>query len=201
MDIHTVGNSIIKNMCQQNNDIIVTIEKLIHNVYRARSVDPWQNAETMDNHYDNLFRSNLSGWPFRKLTDLEHGSSSVMAFLLHPGHYIGVPTRDGMEVLIRQLGGKCYHAIVEISHIGPFARIRFTREVIDSLTGRIIYDEKEIPWRVEDTEFTSTLRGLLSVEGIDILPQEILTRTVPNLELNVTREGKVTIYHCLFDEE
>jgi len=184
-----------------DNEILNELDCLITSVYRQRKIDPWKDGPYRAVHYDRLFRSKLSNWPFRNQTDLIYGSSTEIAFLLHPGYYIGVPTRDGLEVLIGRLGGQCYNALVEISHIGPYARIRFTRDSIDKETGRLVYEERDKPFRVEDIEFISSLRIVLSEEKIRILPVEILERIVPDVELDVTCRGSVTFYHCLFAEE
>ena len=183
------------------NEIVDEIERLITSVYRRRIRDPWKNGPERAVYYDCLFRETLSEWPFRNQTDLIYGSSTVIAFLLHPGYYIGVPTRDGLEVLIRRLGGQCYHSLVEISHLGPYARVRFTRDSIDGETGRLIYEEQDKPFRVEDLDFISSLRNILTEEGIIILRPEILQRVIADVELSVTVPGSATIYHCLFAEE
>jgi hypothetical protein len=151
--------------------------------------------------FEQLFRERLSEWPVRNQTDLVYGGSTVLAFLLHPGHYIGVPTRDGVETRISRLGGECFQALVELSHLGPYARVRFTRETFDRKTGELGYEEQDDPFREEDREFFDSLLDILALEQIEVLPRDVLDTLVPDLELDVTERGKVTIYHCLFDEE
>jgi hypothetical protein len=182
-------------------ETIERIEDLITAVYRNRTVNPWDDGPTRSIELVSMFRDQFPDWPFFNHTDLVHGASTVLAFLLHPGAYIGVPTRDGVEVRIKRLGGECYQALVEISHLGPYARVRFTHETLDTETGSINYSELPDPFREEDNIFLSQLEGFLSDRGIEILPEEILHRPVPDIQLDVTERGDVTIYHCLFDEE
>lgn len=182
-------------------DITEKIEDLITAVYRERSFDPWTRSAQRSLYFENIFRSRLKNWPVRNQTDLVYGSSTTLAFLLHPGHYMGVTTRDGIENLIRRLGGECYMALIEISHMGPYARIRFTREKLDENTGTIDYYENESPFRDSDFRFIEDLTDVLDEEGIEILPLEILNRSVPDIQLDVTNRGCATIYHCLFNEE
>ncbi len=184
-----------------NRDILDRIDALITAVYRERTLNPWNGATMRAARLERLFRDRLPDWPLRNQTDLVYGASTVLAFLLHPGHYIGVPTRDGVEVRLRRLGGECYQALVEISHLGPFARVRFTRETLDYDTGEINYEEQDCTFRDEDKEFLYHLRAILIEESIEILPEEILSQRVPDVELDVTGLGCATIYHCLFDEE
>ena len=143
----------------------------------------------------------MERWPLLNQTDPVYGSSTAIAFLLHPGHYIGVPTRDGIEVRMRRLGGVCYQSLLEISHLGPFARIRFTRETLETESGIIVYEERETPFRREDREFLNVLKALLEEQKILIVPADILDLPVPDVQLDVTELGEATIYHCLFDEE
>ncbi len=184
-----------------NSEIIEQIEELITAVYRKRTVNPWKDGLTRSTRYENLFRERLPDWPLLNQTDKVHGGSTVIAFLLHPGHYIGVTTRDGIEIRLKRLGGECYQALLEISHIGPFARIRFTRETLDDDTKGITYEEYSVPCREEDEVFLAVLLIKLDLEGIIILPDEILHKPVSDIELDVTDVGCATIYHCLFDEE
>ena len=92
-------------------------------------------------------------------------------------------------------------ALVEISHLGPFARIRFTRETFDRKTGELGFEQADLPFRDEDHDFLSALMDILFEENIQVLPREILEHPVPDVELDVTPKGDATIYHCLFDEE
>ncbi len=182
-------------------ELIERIEKLITDVYRDRSVYPWRDIDRRSLGFEEIFRSRLPDWPLRNQTDIVNDGAISIAFLLHPGHYIGVPTRDGIETRINRLGGACYMALVEISHVGPFVRIRFTRETFDRETGTLGYDEQDAPFRDEDRRFLDSMRTLLEESGMEILSREILDRTVPDVELDVTPIGYATVYHCLFDEE
>jgi len=184
-----------------HSEILVQIEELLTAVYRKRNVNPWNEGVSRSIRFENLFREYLPDWPLLNQTDKLHGGSTVLAFLLHPGHYIGVPTKDGIEVRIKRLGGECYQALLEISHIGPYSRIRFTRETLDDETDRISYEEQSLPYRDEDAVFYRNISKILEKENILILPDEILHRHVPDIELDVTDAGCATIYHCLFDEE
>lgn len=170
-------------------------------MYRKRTFRPWDDGVGRAERFERMFRERLATWPFRNHTDFKHGTSTVIIFLLHPGHYIGVPTRDGIEILIKKLGGMCYQAIVEISHLGPFGRIRFTRETLSRSTGKFTYDELNKPIRVKDKDFLKSIMLLLDEERIEVLPDEILQLPVSDVELDVTNPGKATVYHCLFDEE
>jgi hypothetical protein len=184
-----------------NSEILEKIEELITAVYRDRTVNPWNNGPKRSIRFEYLFRERLPDWPLLNQTDKVHGGSTVLAFLLHPGHYIGVPTRDGVEVRLKRLGGECYQALLEISHIGPFARIRFTRETLDDESNGIAYEEHSAPYREDDDVFLADLINKLDLEGIIILTDEILHRPVSDIELDVTDVGCANIYHCLFDEE
>lgn len=177
------------------------IDVLITAVYRTRTMNPWDTARMRTSRFHELMRKRLPEWPLRDQTDPVYGSSTALSFLLHPGHYLGVPTRDGLETRISRLGGHCYHALVEISHLGPFARLRFTREWYDRSTGELSYSEQHVPFREEDKIFQKTLLAVLHEEGIEVLPKELLERPVPDVELDVTDVGCATVYHCLFDEE
>ncbi len=184
-----------------NSEILERIEALIRAVYKDRTVDPWHVARDRARFFEALFRKRLPTWPIRNQTDPMYGGSTAIAFLLHPGRYIGVPTRDGVEVRIRQLGGECFQALLEISHLGPYARVRFTKESIDPGTSRIVYDEQDEPFREDDNGFLASLKRILEDEGIEILSREILDHRVPDVQLDVTEAGSATVYHCLFDEE
>jgi len=186
-------------MC--NNRIFEDIDDLITAVYRSRILNPWEEGPERSAAYENLFREKFSDWPIRNQTDLVHGSATVIAFLLHPGHYIGVTSSDGFKLLIKRLGGMCYHALLEISHIGPYARIRFTRETIEDGTNGINYSEQNVPYRTEDWDFHLSLVDFLGDEGIEVLNDDVLSLPVPDVELDVTGIGEATVYHCLFDEE
>jgi hypothetical protein len=182
-------------------ELLEEIESLITAVYRDRTTDPWSCSVERSESFERLFRQRIPKWPLRNQTDIEFGGATAIAFLLHPGHYIGVPTRDGLETRISRLGGQCFMALVEISHLGPFARIRFTRETFNRHTGVLGYDEQEYPFRDEDQSFLELIHGLLKELDIIILPREILDQRVPDIELDVTNPGCATVYHCLFDEE
>lgn len=184
-----------------NNNIIDRIEDVITSVYRTRTVRPWDDGAGRAERFERMFRERLANWPLRNHTDYKHGGSTVIIFLLHPGHYIGVPTRDGIEILIKKLGGKCYQAILEISHLGSFARIRFTLETLNRSSGKFTYDELNKPIRAKDKDFLKSIMMLLDEECIEVLPDEILQLPVSDVELDVTNPGKATVYHCLFDEE
>jgi len=181
-------------------ELLERIDDLITAVYRDRSVKPWESGRSLAAQFEKLFRDRLPKWPLRNQTDLVYGNSTALAFLLHPGHYIGVATRDGIEVRIRRLGGQCFQALVEISHLGPFARIRFTRESLDEDTGGIAYEEQETPFRDEDAEFLYLVKTVLAEEGIEVLPRDILDTPVPDVQLDITELGSATVYHCLFEE-
>lgn len=182
-------------------DIIERIEDVITDVYRTRTVKPWDDGTERAYYFEMQFRERLSNWPLRNLTDLVFGGSTVLIFLMHPGHYFGVPTKDGIEILIKRLGGECYQVLVEISHLGPFARIRFTRETKDPLNGKFTYEESIEAFRLKDNDFYFALLNILKTDGIEVLSEEILEIPVPDVELDVTGPGQATIYHCLFDEE
>jgi hypothetical protein len=184
-----------------SHELLEEIESLITAVYRDRTIDPWSCAVERSESFERMFRQWLPKWPLRNQTDIEYGGATAIAFLLHPGHYIGVPTRDGLEARIGRLGGQCFMALVEISHLGPYARIRFTRETFDRHTGMLGYDEQEEPYRDEDESFMELIKRLLQELDISILPREILDQRVPDIELDVTTPGCATVYHCLFDEE
>jgi len=184
-----------------NQDLLEKIEEVIQLVYRDRAINPWDTGSMRSAHFETLFRNRMQKWPLLNQSDPVHGSSTALAFLLHPGHYIGVPTRDGIEVRMRRLGGVCFQSLLEISHLGPFARIRFTRETLDTESGVIVYEERETPFRREDREFLSELKEVLKEQEIEIVPTEILDMPVPDIQLDVTELGDATIYHCLFDEE
>lgn len=186
---------------ENNQELLEIIETVIQSVYRDRTVNPWEAGRIRSARFEMLFRNRMEKWPLLNQTDLIYGGSTALAFLLHPGHYIGVPTRDGIEVRIRRLGGECFQALLEISHLGPFARIRFTRETMDEESGVLLYEEREAPFREEDYEFLDELKAVLKEEEIQIVPGDILERSVPDVELDVTDVGNATIYHCLFDEE
>ena len=181
--------------------LLERIETLITSVYRTRAISPWDEGPMRAARFEQLFRESLSEWPLRNQTDLVYGGSTVLAFLLHPGHYIGIATRDGIETRISRLGGVCFQALLEISHLGPFARLRFTKETLDRENDAINYEENDFPFRAEDTDFHDSLLDILELEGIEIIPREILDIVVPDVELDVTERGSATIYHCLFDEE
>jgi hypothetical protein len=183
------------------NNIIDSIDDLITAVYRNRTVRPWENGPERAFNFEMQCREGLSNWPVRNLTDFAHGSSTILIFLLHPGHYFGVATKDGIEILIKRLGGECFQALVEISHLGPYARVRFTRETIDPLTGKFTYEEQSDPYRAMDRDFIKVLHRFMGTKGIEILNDEILAIPVHDVELDVTNTGQITIYHCLFDEE
>ena len=183
------------------NRVFKEIDDLITAVYRARIFDPWEEGPMRAARFEQIFRERLSDFPIRNQTDIVYGGSTVLAFLLHPGHYLGNPTRDGVEVRINRLGGECFMALVEISHLGPFARIRFTRETFDRNTGDLGFEQADLPFRDEDHDFLSALMDILIEENIQALSREILDQTVPDVELDVTAKGDATIYHCLFDEE
>lgn len=174
---------------------------LIDDVYRKRDTSVWEKSYQRVLSYDSLLEKKLPDWPRQNLTDLEHGGSTAFAFLLHPGHFFGVPTRDGVEARINRLGGECFQALLEISHIGPYARIRFTKETFNRTTKELGFSQQDNPFRTEDYHFLNTLRLILEEENIHILDREILDELIPDLELDVTSRGNVTIYHCLFDEE
>ena len=182
-------------------DIIADIDDLITSVYRTRTFSPWDTGPERAFIFEMQFREKLANWPVRNLTDFAHGSSTILIFLLHPGHYFGVPTRDGIEILIKRLGGECFQTLVEISHLGPYARIRFTRETIDPSIGKIMYEDQCEPFRAMDRDFIRALHKFLNNEGIEILSEEILSIPVPDVQLDVTKAGQAKIYHCLFDEE
>jgi hypothetical protein len=182
-------------------DLQEQIDDLITAVYRTRTVNPWLGARERADQLERLFRERLPEYPLRNQTDAIFGGSTALAFLLHPGYYMGVPTRDGLESLINRLGGACFMALIEISHLGPYARVRFTRETFDRGTGVLDYAEQETPYRDEDMAFLGLLLELLADEGIEVLPKEILDMPVPDVELDVTEPGCATVYHCLFDEE
>jgi hypothetical protein len=182
-------------------DIIENIDSLITAVYRNRTVRPWESGPERAFNFEMACRETLSNWPVRNLTDVVHGSSTILIFLLHPGHYFGVATRDGIEILIKRLGGECYQAIVEISHLGPYARVRFTRETLDPVTAKFTYEEQSDPFRAMDKDFIRSLQRFFAAAGIEILNEEILALPVHDVELDVTKFGHATIYHCLFDEE
>jgi len=188
-------------MTDGNRDIKRRIDEVITAVYREKSINPWSKRRAHSEKYEKLFRTKLSEWPLRNQTDFEHGGATAISFLLHPGHVHGVPTRDGLETRINRLGGACYQALLEISHLGPFARVRFTLETFDRETGDLAYDERESPIRTQDYHFLLSLRLLLLEENIEILDRELLEELVPDVQLDVTRLGNVTVYHCLFDEE
>lgn len=177
------------------------IQEIITAVYRRRVFNPWDDGPKRARRYESLFRLCLPRYPVLNQTDMVYGSATNLAFLLHPGHYIGVTTRDGIELRIRRLGGHCFQALLEISHLGPFARLRFTRESLENSDSRIIYEELDSPFRKQDYEFLETLIDVLDKEGIELLPSEVLYHPVPDVDLDVTRSGCATIYHCLFDEE
>ena len=182
-------------------DLLDQIQDLITAVYRERTYSPWDEGPMRAARFEQLFRERLPEWPIRNQTDLVYGGSTVLAFMLHPGHYIGVSSPDGLEVRIRRLGGECFHALLEISHLGPYARLRFTRETFDRATGQLGYEEQEAPYRESDREFLDLLKEIVIEESIEILPREILEHPVPDVELDVTKRGCATVYHCLFDEE
>ena len=184
-----------------NQDLLEKIEYIIQSVYRDRAVNPWESGRKRSAHFETLFRNRLQKWPLLNQSDHVHGSSTALAFLLHPGHYIGIPTRDGIEVRMRRLGGVCFQSLLEISHLGPFARVRFTRETLETESGVIVYEERETPFRREDREFLVELKEVLEEQEIEIVPVEILDLPVPDIRLDVTEPGDVTVYHCLFDEE
>ncbi|HEX9745171.1 MAG TPA: hypothetical protein VGB30_07060 [bacterium] len=170
-------------------------------VYRDRTINPWENGPARAILYESLLRAKLSEWPLRNQTDLLHGGSTAISFLLHPGEHIGVANRDGLENRINRLGGECFWALLEISHLGPYARVRFTKETFNNDSGELGYYEQDNPYRPEDYHFLNTLRLFLEEENIEILQKEILDHPVPDIELDVTRKGNATVYHCLFDEE
>lgn len=184
-----------------NVDVLARIDALITAVYRDRTYSPWEEGPMRAARFEQLFRERLPEWPLRNQTDLVYGGATAISFLLHPGHYIGVPTPDGLEARISRLGGQCYQALLEISHLGPFARIRFTRETFDRPTGELGYDEQDTPFLDEHLEFVYLLKRILLEEGIEVLPREVLDQPVPDVELDVTEVGRATVYHCLFDEE
>ena len=177
------------------------IDKLITKVYRERSWVPWNNRHERAAKFERLFRLKLPDWPMRNQTDYKDGGATAISFMLHQGHYIGVPTRDGLETRISRLGGECYQVLLEISHLGPFARVRFTRETFDRESGYLGYSERDTPYRDEDVLFNETLKGILEDEGIRVLGRDILNKVIPDIKLDVTEKGMATIYHCLFDEE
>jgi hypothetical protein len=177
------------------------IETSITAVYRERSVYPWSNTSQSSREIEDFFRQNIPDLPQRNQTDVEHGSATSIAFLLHSEHHIGMSTQDGLIARINRLGGECYMSLVEISNLGPFARIRFTKETFDKNTGALGYDESDLPFRVEDELFHQRLEKLLVDRGIFILSREILGQPVPDVELDVTPLGSATVYHCLFEEE
>jgi hypothetical protein len=191
----------VRKILPDNHEILDRIQGLITAVYRERTVYPWDSVRERSMRYEALFRERLREWPLLNQTDPVYGGATALAFLLHPGHYIGVTTRDGVELRIKRLGGQCYQALIEISHIGPFARIRFTRETLDENTGRIIYEEFERPVRVEDSMFLDSVLDILGEENIEVLPEDVLQHPVPDVKLDVTELGCATVYHCLFDEE
>jgi len=177
------------------------IQEIITAVYRRRIFNPWGDGPERARRYESLFRLCLSRYPVLNQTDMVYGSATNLAFLLHPGHYIGVTTRDGIELRIRRLGGRCFQALLEISHLGPFARLRFTRETLEYGGNRIVYEELDTPFREQDYEFLEALIDTLDKEDIELLSTEILKHPVSDVDLDVTRSGCATIYHCLFDEE
>ncbi|MCX6645613.1 MAG: hypothetical protein NTY09_04550 [bacterium] len=187
-------------MPDQNN-IIDRIDALITAVYRNRTLRPWDAGPDRAFNFEMQCREELSNWPVRNLTDFVHGSSTILIFLLHPGHYFGVATKDGIEILIKRLGGECFQALVEISHLGPYARVRFTRETFDPITGKFTYEDQSDPYRAMDRDFIKALHRFMGTKGIEILNDEILAIPVHDVDLDVTKTGYVKIYHCLFDEE
>lgn len=188
-------------MTRNHTELLERISRIINDVYRKRIVYPWVGGVERAIKFDTLFREKLQSWPQRNQTDYVHGSATAISFLLHKGQNFGVPTRDGLEARINRLGGECYQALVEISHLGPFARIRFTRETYNRSIRELGYSEQDLPYREEDSHFYELLSSVLADEGIDILEKNVLDMPVPNLRLDVTGIGDVTIYHCLFDEE
>ena len=181
-------------------DLEERIRSAIARVYRVGTFDPWKDAYSRSVRFEELFRTTLPDWPLRNQTDLSCSGATILAFLLHPGHYIGVPTRDGLEARISRLGGECFMALLEISHLGPFACLRFIRETFDRSTGELGYEEQDVPFREEDYGFLHSLQAVLEEEKIEIVPRSILEKPVEGVRLNVTEPEDVTIYHCLFDE-
>jgi hypothetical protein len=188
-------------MLTSKTELIDRINDLITAVYRTRSVDPWIGGSERAANFESVFRERLPEWPLRNQSDLKFGGATVLAFLLHPGQHLGVSTRDGLETRINRLGGQCFMALLEISHLGPFARIRFTKESYDRAADRLDYEEQDRPFRDEDYRFLDLLSHVLEQEGIENLPREILELPVPDVQLDVTDIGCATVYHCLFDEE
>lgn len=177
------------------------INDLITAVYRMHTLDPWKLGRERSEYFENVFRKRMSGWPIRNQTDPEYGHATTIAFLLHPGYHMGIATRDGLEVLLNRLGGQCFMSLLEISHVGPFARVRFTLETLNGTDRRLTYAESESPFREKDNEFFEILKRVLEEEEIEILPLELLECPVPDVRLMITEAGCATIYHCLFDEE
>ncbi len=86
----------------------------------------------------------------------------------------------------------------QISAIAPYAIYKFIKYVYDNDEINMI--ESFSPFLNEHYYFVKEINEFLSVYSLNLLDTELLSIEIPDVTLEM-RKSKVTVYHCLFEDE
>ncbi|MCY7855125.1 hypothetical protein [Bacillus sonorensis] len=171
--------------------VLNTIEELYHNgdfgyvLFNYVDTEVW--SEKFINEIKEIYVDNLTDFNYSKCftlfiqpsmnPKLKIGTNEFNSFIKENGYLTGI--------------------LVYISAIAPYASIKYIK--YEHAENEIEIKEQYQPFDESTKQIANKIINYLEKENIQILQEDLLEITVPNISLEL-KEEDVTIFNCLFED-
>ncbi|RCX18226.1 hypothetical protein DFP94_107181 [Fontibacillus phaseoli] len=173
---------------------MVDIVKVIENVYKNGDLSFLLSTYVDRDYYLQNFRELFVGNYIENMTDFSYSKCFSICINLSD---IDSPFGSQLFEKFISENGNIYRVDVQMSLIAPYAVVKYLK--YEKKDNTVVVQSSNVPFLSNQNSIDGIIRGFLSDKGYTVLDDNVLTKAVPGVVLEL-QEDTPSVYNCLFED-
>ncbi|MFB5764064.1 hypothetical protein [Paenibacillus medicaginis] len=171
-----------------------SVLKVIENIYKNSDLSFLLSSYVARDYYLQDFRELFAGNKIENMTDFNY--SKCFSICVNLSDLDSPFGSQGFDQFISE-NGNVYRVDVLMSVIAPYAVVKYLK--YEKKENKVVVLSSNIPFLTNHNYFDEKLRQLLSNKNYKLLDDDVLTKSVPGIVLEL-QEFTPSVYNCLFED-